>query len=446
MKYAIILASGFGTRFGEDKPKQFIKVAGKTILEHTLDVFEKNALIDKIIIVITPQYIDILEEILLKNSYKKICKVLKGGKTRKDSSYIGLSAINEDNSHVIIHDCARPFLSDNIIEQCILALNKYDAVDVAIKSADTIIEVDDNSVIANIPNREKMRRGQTPQCFKTSVIKKAHELSKNDDNFTDDCGLVVKYQLCDVFVVEGEEKNIKITYPEDIFLADKLFQINSTAAVEVDLSQLKNKVIVVFGGSSGIGEKLIEIAKIYGAKTFSFSSRNNVDVAHYHQVETALQQVYDETKHIDYVVNTAGVLNIGKLTHRNFEDIKREIDVNYLGTINTVKAAIPFLHKSQGSILLCTSSSYTRGRALYSIYSSSKAAIVNLTQALAEELYADNIRINSLNPERTATQMRLNNFGEEPKNTLLDPVDVAKTALYTLLSSFTGQVIDVRKK
>lgn len=390
MKYAIILASGTGTRFKEEKPKQFAKVAGKTILEHTLYIFEKNTLIDKIIIVITPQYHDILEEILLKNNYKKIFKVLKGGDTRKESSYIGISAIDNDNSHVIIHDCARPFLSDNIIKKCINALKKYDAVDVAINCSDTIIEVNENQCIHNIPNRSKMRRGQTPQCFKTSIIKKAHELSKNDDSFTDDCGLIIKYNLCDVFVVDGEERNIKITYPEDIFLADKLFQINTVSSPsDIDLTKLKDKVIVIFGGGSGIGLAIQELAKKYEAKSFSFSLRDNVDITNYTQITQTLKKIYQKEKKIDYVVNTAGVLNIGKLTERNIDDIKKEIDVNYVGTINVTKAAIPFLTESKGSILLCTSSSYTRGRALYATYSSSKAAIVNLTQALAEELYSD---------------------------------------------------------
>lgn len=120
--------------------------------------------------------------------------------------------------------------------------------------------------------------------------------------------------------------------------------------------------------------------------------------------------------------------------------------INYMGAIHVCRAGVPYLLKTHGKILLFTSSSYTRGRALYSIYSSTKAAIVNLVQALAEELYFDGVQINCINPERTATPMRFNAFGKEPENSLLDPYTVAHACLDALLSDVTGQVIDVKRK
>ena len=210
--YAIILASGAGIRFDNDLPKQFIKIAGKTVLEHSVEIFEHNSLIDEIIIVITPEYRTLTEEIILRNNWTKVSKLLNGGSTRKESSYIGINSIKDKEANVIIHDCARPFLNQKIISDCISALDEYSAVDVAIKASDTIIKVQDN-IIDAVPHRNSLMRGQTPQCFKLSAIKKAHELSKDDNNFTDDCGLVLKHKLCPVFVVEGDIENIKITYP-----------------------------------------------------------------------------------------------------------------------------------------------------------------------------------------------------------------------------------------
>ena len=148
--YGIILASGTGSRYGADIPKQFIKIAGKTILEHTIEIFEKSSNIDETIIVITPEYRLKAEDILLKNNYKKVSKILNGGETRKESSYIGISSIEDEQANVIIHDCARPFLTQRIIDDCVKALEKYDAIDVAIPSADTIIKIKDN-IIENIP-------------------------------------------------------------------------------------------------------------------------------------------------------------------------------------------------------------------------------------------------------------------------------------------------------
>ena len=444
--YGIILASGTGSRYGADLPKQFVKIAGKTILEHTVEIFEKAEEIDDIIVVITPEYRTMAEEILLKNNYKKVSKLLNGGEIRKESSFIGISAVEDEEANVLIHDCARPFLSQKIIKNCINALKKYSAVDVAIPCSDTIVEIDENNIITQIPKRAALRRGQTPQCFKLSVIKKAHELSKNDTNFTDDCGLVVKYGLADVYVVEGDVENIKVTYPSDIYMADRLFQIRSVLyPTEERLENLKDKVLVVFGGTSGIGEATVKLAKENGAKVFAGSDVTGCDVRDYNSVSYFLKDVYSKTGRIDYVINTAGVLRMGKLEDRSTNEIKEDIDINYTGSINVAKASIPYLKESKGSIQLYASSSYTRGRALYSTYSSTKAGIVNFAQALAEELYNDGIRINVINPERCATPMRLKAFGKEPEESLLKPEKAAEASLKTLLSDLTGQVIDVKR-
>ena len=443
--YGIVLASGTGSRYSSDIPKQFIKIAGKTVLEHTIEIFEKSNNIDETILVITPDYRHIAENLLLKNNYKKVIKLLNGGATRKESSYIGITSINDDEANVIIHDCARPFLSEKIIYNCVKALQQYDAVDVAIPSADTIIKVHDN-IIDSIPDRSELQRGQTPQCFKLSLIKRAHELSKNDNNFTDDCGLIVKYNLAKVFVVEGSGENIKITYPEDIFMADRLFQIRSSVYPEsTSLAGIKDKVIVVFGGTSGIGQCIFDLGKQLGAKVFAASSRTGCNITSYTDICNYLESVYQKTNRIDYVINSAGILTMGKLLDREIDDIKKDIEINYIGAINVAKASIPYLQKTKGGILLFASSSYTRGRALYSTYSSTKAGIVNLSQALAEELSSDKIRINVINPERTATPMRFKAFGKEPDGSLLEPEKVAEASLKTLLSDLTGQVIDVRR-
>ena len=221
--YAIILASGKGTRYGSKIPKQFVKIAGKTILEHSIEAFQTSADIDAIIVVITPEYRDLAQEILSENKYNKVIKLLNGGEVRKESSYIGVNSIDEDEANVLIHDCARPFVTQEIIKECVGALEKYEAVNVAIPVTDTVITVKDN-FIESIPKRETLMQSQTPQCFRLSLIKKAHELSKNDNNFTDDCGLIVKYGLSKIYIVKGDTENIKITYASDIYLAEEIIK------------------------------------------------------------------------------------------------------------------------------------------------------------------------------------------------------------------------------
>ncbi|WP_308212463.1 SDR family oxidoreductase [Actinomadura madurae] len=128
------------------------------------------------------------------------------------------------------------------------------------------------------------------------------------------------------------------------------------------------------------------------------------------------------------------------------EAVEEALRVNYLAPIHIARAAFPYLAKTGGRLLLYTSSSYTRGRADYSLYSSAKAATVNLTQALADEWSADGVLINCINPERTSTPMRTAAFGQEPPHTLLSADQVARTSLNVLLSGLTGQVVDVRRE
>ena len=190
---SIILASGTGERFGENIPKQFYKIKNKTILEYSLDAFEQNKNIDEIILVTNPNFNDLSREIVFKNNYKKVVKIVNGGATRVDSSRIGTSYADDD-SNVLIHDAVRAFVTQKIIDDNIEALKKYEAVGTAIDTIDTIIEIDKNGFIKKIPQRNMLKRIQTPQSFRAKLIKQAHEiaLKNNDKNFTDDCGRVMK--------------------------------------------------------------------------------------------------------------------------------------------------------------------------------------------------------------------------------------------------------------
>ena len=225
--FAIILASGIGARLGLDIPKQFYKIKGKSVLEYSILAFHNNSQIDEIIIVSHPNYISNVKEIVEKGDYKKVTKIVSGGKTRQESSYNGIFSIEETNANILIHDSVRPFVSNRIIDDCISALNEYNAINVAIDSSDTIIEVDEVNCIKNIPQRKALKRVQTPQGFKLEIIKKAHELAKKNENltFTDDCGIVQEFKLAKIKVIEGDENNIKITYPTDIKLAENIIDI-----------------------------------------------------------------------------------------------------------------------------------------------------------------------------------------------------------------------------
>ncbi len=445
--YAIILAGGTGERMGSPTPKQFLKLAGRTVIEHTLQIFENHPRIDEVFIVCNRQFHTLMEELILRSQFKKVTKILSGGATRKDSSRAGVMAVPDDDAKVLLHDAVRPFLSARIIDGCITALDRFPAVDVAIPATDTIIEVNDMQCISQVPPRHMLRRGQTPQAFRAGVIKEAHRMAAREKSVTvtDDCALILRYGLGNIYVVPGEERNIKITHTEDLFLADKIFQLNTVQVdPSINLQSLKDKVVVVFGASKGIGAATAYMARAYEAKVHGFSKSQGVDIVDAQAVENALADVLAKEGRIDHVVNTAAILRFGRLADRDILAIRQEIEINYLGALNVVRAALPLLIPTKGSIALFTSSAFTRGRSLYTVYSSSKAAVVNLVQGIAEEMASQGVRINAMNPERTATPMRSENFGLEPPETLLKPETVAAATLRTLLSPFSGMVVDVR--
>lgn len=450
MNIAVILAGGIGSRLDSSHPKQFFKVAGKTVIEHTIEVFERNTLIDEIAIVINPAYLTTIEEIVLKNGWRKVHKILKGGAERYHSSMAAIEAYDgRQNVNLIFHDAVRPLITDRIINDTIRALDTYNAVDVAVPAVDTIISVDGDFIDA-IPDRSKLRRGQTPQGFKLETIREAYKYALQDPAFksTDDCGVVLKYLPDEkIYVVKGEESNMKLTYKEDAYLLDKLFQLHSFSLQEREdaFGELQDKVMVIFGGSYGIGAEMATIAKEHGAKVHCFSrSMNGVDISSMEDVRRTLQHVDTEEGRIDYVVNTAALLIREPLNNMTYTDVCNIVNVNYLGMVNVALESFPYLSASKGTLLFYTSSSYTRGRAFYSLYSSTKAAVVNFVQAISQEWESSGVRVNCINPERTKTPMRVRNFGVEDDATLLKAETVAIESLKTLLSDFTGQVIDVK--
>jgi ribitol-5-phosphate 2-dehydrogenase (NADP+) / D-ribitol-5-phosphate cytidylyltransferase len=449
---AVILAGGTGSRLGMSSPKQLLKVAGKPILEHTIAVFEECAVIDKIIVLMAPGWLPEAVDIVRKAGFRKVSTVLSGGATRNETTMIALDWVGDLDCNLLFHDAVRPLLGQRIIRDCVEALTTYEAVDVAIPSADTIIEVNDG-IISSVPPRETLRRGQTPQAFRASTIRSAYELAANDPDFsaTDDCSVVLRYRPdVPIYVVDGSQRNIKVTYPIDVFLADQLFRLGShpsprAVSIETYSERLTGRTLVVFGGSYGIGAEIADAARRMGAVVFSFSrSQTGTAVQDMASVKEAVERAYKESGRIDYVVVTAGVLHRSALTESSEQIVRESIDINLTGPVFIAQASAQYLAETHGQLLLFTSSSYTRGRAGYSLYSCTKAAVVNLTQALAEEWEPLGIRVNCINPERTSTPMRTSAFGVEPPETLLSARTVALSAIDALVSEETGQVMDVR--
>lgn len=206
---------------GTEMPKQFLLLKGKTVLEWSVAAFHGNENIDEIYIISHKDYIPRVESLVAQNGWTKVKSVLPGGAERYLSS---LAAINAYKGRrdicLLLHDAARPFVSERIINDVVAALRKHNAVCVAIPSTDTLLETDESGAfVSAIPNRNRYRRVQTPQGFRLETIAQAYEKGLQDPAFaaTDDCGVVLHYLPSEpIYIVEGEEENRKITYKKDL--------------------------------------------------------------------------------------------------------------------------------------------------------------------------------------------------------------------------------------
>jgi 2-C-methyl-D-erythritol 4-phosphate cytidylyltransferase len=222
---AVVLGGGVGQRLGAGMPKQLLRLAGRTLIEHCVAAFEEAPGVDEILVVMAGGYVGQVEGLLA--GFRKVSAVIEGGVTRPDSTRVALAAIARTHPGevgVLLHDAARPLVDGRIIADCVASLQVHDAAGVAVPASDTMV-VTENGVMESMPRRESLLRCQTPQCFRLSVITRAHELAAADPDFapTDDCGVVLRYlPQVKVHVVEGSERNIKITYPQDLAVAKAL--------------------------------------------------------------------------------------------------------------------------------------------------------------------------------------------------------------------------------
>ena len=246
---AVILAGGIGARVGGNTPKQLLPLSdGRSVLEHAVNAFEQSPCIDEVCIVMHPDYIAYAEQMLLANAWQKVRHIIPGGKERWESSVNAIRQVRVErlevkgegnncqlpiaNTHngvnLLLHDAARPFVSQEIIARVCKALEEHEAVAVAVPSTDTVYEMMDGRV-ARIPQRSTIMRAQTPQAFRLELIAEAYAKALGTElcdiqackachlPATDDCGIVHEHMpQVPIYIVEGEEQNKKITFKEDI--------------------------------------------------------------------------------------------------------------------------------------------------------------------------------------------------------------------------------------
>ena len=225
---AIVLAAGQGRRMKSKVKKQFLSIAGKPIVYYALHCFEKAPFIQNIILVTSEDCVEYCQrEIIDKYGFRKVGKVVVGGKERYDSVYAGLLACGETD-YVYIHDGTRPFITRDILERALDGARETGACVVGMPSKDTVKILDKEQFVIKTPKRTHVWAVQTPQVFRYPIIRDAHEKarSRRMDGVTDDSMLVEKYGDCKVKMVEGSYENLKITTPEDLFVAEVILRGN----------------------------------------------------------------------------------------------------------------------------------------------------------------------------------------------------------------------------
>jgi 2-C-methyl-D-erythritol 4-phosphate cytidylyltransferase len=225
--YGIILAGGSGSRLGDERPKQFIDLGGKPLIAWSLIRFNNHSSINGIIVVSAEENIGEINEICTMYKITKLHKVIPGGKTRQESSFnaVNSHSFNEDDI-LLIHDAARPFVTDRIISESIFSATEHGAAAVYVKSIDTITEIR-NGYVESIPPRENLYYTQTPQAFRYNIIRTSHEnaLKRGVTDSSDDVSLVLNASH-DIKKVDGEYYNLKITVSSDVDIALKILEKN----------------------------------------------------------------------------------------------------------------------------------------------------------------------------------------------------------------------------
>jgi 2-C-methyl-D-erythritol 4-phosphate cytidylyltransferase len=217
----IIPAAGSGSRFGGEIPKPFIRIGGKTILEYTLERFNKPELVAEIIVPVATDWLDSVHKLICSENFQVPIKFVQGGQERMYSISNALELMNLYSKFVAIHDAVRPFFSDMLLQRLMESVRESGAVIPGIPVSDTIKVVDSKQIVTHTPDRSTLFAVQTPQCFRIDWIKHAYQLAIQSNRFGTDDAAICELAGYPVKVVAGDRDNFKITWPEDLEKAQK---------------------------------------------------------------------------------------------------------------------------------------------------------------------------------------------------------------------------------
>lgn len=410
---AIILAAGKGERFNSEIPKQFSKLNGKYVISYSIEEFIKSKLFDKIILVL-PSY-----------NFKYIAdkynlEYVIGGNSRTKSVYNALKYIKKYNpKRVLFHEAARPLIKAEDLSQYIEALTEYDCAITSTKITDALYHED----------RSKYLLLQAPEAYRFENLIKKYNVNK-------DCvSIYQQIYPCRIKFISLNHPNDKITYPIDLFSLEHLVKYSH---LNIKTPNLRNKNILIFGSSGGIGKELVNKLKRDDINLYTPTHQEvNLEIINAEDLLTRYPK-------IDVIINLAGVC------YKDSEGILKYYDktmnINLKSNLILIEYA-KMLKNKPVNLVFISSSSTTKGRENLTTYSASKIALHSIVESQSEELSKIDIYLNCICPEKVKTSMlkSLPNYDKLNMNEILTPLEVIKTILSYCDTKEYGKIIYLRK-
>lgn len=409
----IILSGGVGNRFNAKIPKQYMSLNGPLVIQYVINAFQESKLFDKIIIVINKQYIK-----LLKNTEKII--FVPDGKTRNNSIKNAIDVCPKDTKYVLFHDAARPFIKPEDLIQYLEVLKNYDAAITSVKITD--------AMYPRTEKREEHALIQTPEAFHFEILKQNFNIYQTER-------IAIYQHLPDRYIIKKIElvhTNLKITYPQDIFMAEQLMKYQEVVKRE---SNVGGKNVLILGGTGGIGSAITKQLKKQGACVYSMGSE--IDLSK----ETIQLSQYIPDIKWDCIIHAAGAYE--KDENLTPHICNRIMNVNFKSIVYFLDKA-PYLIKKGGSFIAIGSTAAAKGRTGIALYSASKAALNAYVEGMAEPLSKLGIRVNVICPAKVATPLQTKiNPNADPKD-MIQPNDLAKIIIGYITYPSTGNIIYIR--
>lgn len=421
---AIILAGGYGKRFGSSITKQLMSLNGKLVIQYIIDTFKESKLVDYIIVVSNGK--DIPQ---IKQKVKNYDLIVEGGDTRTFSVKNGLLACPEDTKYVFVQEGVRPFITVEKIKDCIEALRLYKAVGTTQTIADALVQKK-NQIVTAWMERENYALYQTPEAFNFKTI---YDIYKKLDKPYISTATPLLEKHIRIKTLEYDVNNLKITYPQDLFNAEELMKYKK---VTHHVANLKDKYILLLGASGGIGTAIKKLL-IEQKCEVTCPTRKELNLGNPSIDNKVFNHKYD------CIIHCAGMYardDEGLLT--NYDKI---MNVNVKSVVFLLENAYKIL-KTGGNLVIIGSTCASYGRKGISVYSASKSAVNTLVEAYHMTLLEQNdIKVNVICPAKVGTALQAHINPKADLSKMMSPETIAKIIIRYCDINISGNIIYIKE-